>query len=75
MSIKVKGKVQHSDMGTGTWALVSDQGETYEIHHDAPDGLLQEGLHVQVQGEIREDVMTTAMIGPVLEVKRFEVVK
>ncbi|MBE9177298.1 hypothetical protein IQ268_01750 [Oculatella sp. LEGE 06141] len=75
MSITVEGKVQHSDMGAGTWALVSGKGETYEIHHDAPDGLLTEGLKVKVKGDIREDVMTTAMIGPVLEVKSFEVVK
>jgi hypothetical protein len=75
MSVTVEGKVQHSDMGTGTWALVSNQGETYEIHHDAPENLLQEGLKVRVKGEIREDVMTTAMIGPVLEVKNFEVMK
>lgn len=73
MSITVKGTVQHSSMGTGTWTLVTD-GETYEIHHDAPDGLLEEGLTVKAKGEIRDDVMTIAMVGPVLEVKTFEVV-
>jgi cytochrome c-type biogenesis protein CcmE len=60
-------------MGAGTWALVSDQGETYEIYQGAPKDLLREGLQVKVNGTIRDDVMTIAMIGPVLEVKSFEV--
>ncbi len=74
MSITVEGKVQHSNLGTGTWALQSSQGQTYEIHHDAPEGLLKEGLQVKAKGKVRDDVMTTAMIGPVLEVQSFEVI-
>ncbi|EDX75336.1 hypothetical protein MC7420_1254 [Coleofasciculus chthonoplastes PCC 7420] len=56
----------------GAWALVADSGETYELQ-DAPDELQQPNLNVKVQGEVREDVMTTAMIGPVLQVQSFEV--
>lgn len=74
MSITVKGTVQRSNMGTGTWALVTEEGETYEIHHDAPNDLLKNGLQVKVKGQVRDDVATIAMIGPVLEVKSFEVV-
>jgi cytochrome c-type biogenesis protein CcmE len=72
-SITVQGIVQKSNLGSGTWALVTDQGETYEIHHDAPEDLLKEGQKVKAKGQIRDDVMTIAMIGPVLEVKSFEV--
>jgi hypothetical protein len=73
MSITVEGTVQKSNMGSGTWALVADSGNTYEIHHDAPTGLLKDGQHVRVDGEVKEDAMSIAMIGPVIEVKTFEV--
>jgi cytochrome c-type biogenesis protein CcmE len=75
MSITVEGTVQKSRMASGTWALVADSGETYEIHHGAPTDLLKDGQQVKVKGQVRDDVMTIAMIGPVLEVKSFEVRK
>ncbi len=72
MSITVQGTVQKSSMGTGTWALVAKDGQTYEIHQGAPSDLLKDGQQVTVEGTIRTDVMTMAMIGPVLEVSGFE---
>ncbi len=72
MSITVKGVIERKSFGTRTWALVTDEGETYELK-DAPSELKKADLKVTVKGEIRDDVMTIAMIGPVLEVKSFEV--
>ncbi len=74
MSITVTGTIQRRDIGTGAWALVTNEGTTYEILRGADKSLLKSGQHAKVQGEIREDVMTTAMIGPVLEVKSFELI-
>lgn len=74
MSIKVKGTIERKNIGPGTWALVSDEGETYEIYQGAPADLLKAGQKVKVKGQVRDDVMTMAMIGPVLEVKSFEVI-
>ena len=71
MSIQVEGTIERKDFGTGTWALVSNGGETYELHN-APKDLQKNGLMVSVKGKIRDDVMTLAMIGPVLEVKSFD---
>ncbi|MBD1912552.1 MULTISPECIES: hypothetical protein [unclassified Leptolyngbya] len=71
MSLQAEGTVKKSLMGMGTWTLVTD-GQTYEIHKGAPDGLLVEGQKVRVNGEVRKDVMTMAMVGPVLDVKSFE---
>lgn len=72
MSITVKGTIDRKGFGTGTWAIETEQGETYELHK--PPGELQKaGLKVKIEGKIRDDVMTIAMIGPVLEVKKFEV--
>lgn len=72
MSIQVEGTIERQGFGPGTWALVSLSGETYELHK-APKDLQKSGLKVKVKGQIREDVMTIAMIGPVLEVQHFEV--
>lgn len=75
MSLTVEGTIQRSPIGMGTWALVTRDGSTYEILNGAPKDLLQAGLQVKVKGQVREDVMTIAMIGLVLEVKSFEVIQ
>lgn len=72
MTITVEGVVEKKGFGTGTWALVSAD-QTYELK-DAPSGLKQEGKKAIVQGIVREDVMTMAMIGPVLQVESFEAI-
>ena len=72
MSIAVTGKIEKKGFGTGTWALVADSGETYELKK-APPELQQAKGKVKVEGEIRKDVMTLAMIGPVLEVTSFQI--
>ena len=71
MSITVKGVIERQGIGPGTWALVGEDGETYELK-DAPSELKKEGLKVSVKGLVRKDIMTFAMIGPVLEVQSFE---
>lgn len=74
MSITVKGVIDRKGFGTGTWVIDSEQGETYELHNP-PSELQKKGLKVKVEGKIRDDIMTLAMIGPVLEVKKFETLK
>lgn len=73
MSLSVSGTIEKKGFGWGTWALVTPAGDTYELK-DAPKKLLQEGVRVKVKGLLRDDVMTLAAIGPVLEVKSFELV-
>ncbi len=75
MSIKLTGTIERRDIGMGAWALVTDDGKTYEILRGADKKLLQVGQKAKVTGEVREDVATAAMIGPVLEVKSFELVE
>ncbi len=74
MSITIVGTIQRRDVGMGAWALVSEEGVTYEILKGADKNLLKTGQKARVTGQIREDVMTMAMIGPVLEVNSFEIV-
>ncbi|MDC0832619.1 hypothetical protein POG22_06290 [Geitlerinema sp. CS-897] len=68
----VTGTVKRVAMGTGTWAIEAENGTTYEIYRGAPPELLEDGLKVEVNGSVRDDVMTLAAIGPVLEVQSFE---
>ena len=66
--MKVTGKIEKKDFGFGVYTLVTDDGTIYELK-DYPAELEQEGIKVEIEGEIREDIMTMAMIGKVLEVK------
>ena len=67
----VTGTVEKKGFGFGTWALVAEDGTTYELK-DPAEELKQEGIKVEVTGKIREDVMTIAMIGAVLEVESYK---
>ena len=71
MNIIVTGQVKRIEIGTGTWALIADNGQTYELM-EPPAELTQKKAKVTVMGEIRSDVMTLAMIGPVLQVTSFQ---
>ena len=69
--MKVTGKMEMKGFGFGVWALVTEDGTTYELK-DYPAELEQEGIEVEVEGKIRDDVMTMAMIGKVLEVESYK---
>jgi hypothetical protein len=68
--ITVTGKIEKKDVGLGTWALVSEDGTTYELRNP-PAALCQPQQRVEVTGTIRNDVMSVAMIGEILEVDSF----
>ncbi len=70
--MEVTGKIEKKGFGFGTWALVAEDGTTYELK-DPPQDLRQTLAKVQIEGKISEDVMTIAMIGPVLEVESFQI--
>jgi hypothetical protein len=72
--ITVIGGIERRGMGTGAWALVAEDGTTYELL-DCPRDLRQAGLHVKVDGTLNDDVMTLAMIGKVLNVSTFEILE
>lgn len=74
MSVTFEGTIERKGFGPGTWALVTSDKKSYEIFQGSPKDLLKSGQKVRVTGEVRKDVMTLAMIGPVLEVKTFEVI-
>jgi hypothetical protein len=67
------GTITWIEQGSGTWGLVGDDGQTYELYGSNAESLDTEGQRVAVTGTIREDVMTLAMIGPVLEVESYTI--
>lgn len=73
MNIQIAGTVEYIDIGTGTWAIVTDTDEQYEIWQPAPEAILQEGLKVRVTAKVRDDVMSMAAIGDVIEIEDFHV--
>ena len=72
--ITVIGGIERRGFGTGAWALVADDGTTYELL-DCPRDLRQVGLKVKVKGTLNDDVMTLAMISNVLNVSSFEILE
>ena len=73
MDVTVTGKIEKQGFGFGVWALMTPEGKTYELK-TPPEILCQKISQVTIKGTIREDIMTIAMIGPVLEIKSFEII-
>ncbi len=71
MTIEAEGTITHQSFGLGVWALTASD-TTYELFEPPPE-LQQEGLMVKVTGNVRDDMMTVAMIGPVLDIQSFEI--
>ena len=65
--MKVRGTVEFRDVEMGVWVLVGDDARTYQIS-GGRSSLLKEGQRVEVDGEVDEDAMSVAMVGPVLRV-------
>ena len=70
--MQVKGTIKYQALGMGAWTLIADNGKTYELS-DPPSGLKQDNLSVIIQGKIRNDIMTIAMVGDILQVISFEI--
>ena len=73
MTITATGTIERRNIGLGAWAFVTEDGVTYEISKSADKNLLKSGQKAKITGKVREDLMTTAMIGSILEVHSFEV--
>jgi hypothetical protein len=68
--ITITGVIEKKDIGVGAWALVAEDGKTYELL-SCPKDLKQAGLKVSITGAIDDQMMTAAAIGPVLSISSF----
>jgi len=72
--LTITGVIEKQNFGSGVWALVTENGKTYELK-DIPPEIRLTQLKVKIEGQIRDDIMSLAMIGPILEVQSFEVLQ
>ena len=70
--MKVRGTVEFRDVEMGVWVLVGDDGRTYQLA-GGRSSLLKEGQRVEIDGEVDDGAVTTAMVGPVLRVRSYKV--
>jgi hypothetical protein len=64
---KLKGRVVYRDIETGVWVLEGEDGRTYQLA-GGDRKLKKDGQRVELEGEVDEDAMTAAMVGPVFRV-------
>ncbi len=68
--MQYKGQIEFLDIEGGVWVLTTPEGDHYSLFR-APKELLQEGLEVEITGQIKPDMVTAAQVGEVLEVSSF----
>ena len=62
------GLLARLEVEGGPWVLLVPDGPTYHLLGDLSAGLPLLGRRVQVTGRLNPDVLTSAQVGPVLEV-------
>ena len=67
---KYLGRICRSDLEGGCWTLVTDEGVVYQLKGGGAD-LLSDGVRAEVEGRISTRTMGVAMVGDILEVKRY----
>ncbi len=70
-SIKITGKVQFIDLGTGFWAIISSEGEKYRPLH-MPDQLKTEGKQVTCTIKPVSEEISMFMWGTPVKITAFE---
>jgi len=71
--VKLSGKVEHVDVGSGAFVLVGDDGQRYQLA-GGDRGMKKPGQRIEVDGEVDKDAVTTAMVGPLLRVKSYRAI-
>ena len=72
-TIRTPGTVRAVNLEGGCWRFDAQDGKHYEIERgSAPAGLLQDGKQATLTLKPRPDLMSTCMIGPIVEVVKVE---
>jgi putative spermidine/putrescine transport system substrate-binding protein len=74
-AMKISGMIKKSELGMSAWTLVSGDGTVYEIMQPVDGKLLKDGLKVEVMGKPRPDAVSINMVGTMLEVISFSILK
>lgn len=68
--MKRTGTVAFRDIEGGVWVFEGDDGRIYQLS-GGDRSLRQNGRRIEVEGDVDNDAVTFAMVGPVLKVKRY----
>jgi hypothetical protein len=66
----INGTVRFENLEGGIWVI--DTGRDIYQLEGGPEELYQEGRVVKIKGEIRKDMVSFGMVGPIFEVKEIE---
>ena len=69
--MKLNGKIAFKDVETGVWVIEGDDGKTYQLA-GGDRKLLKEGARVEADGEVDNDTLGIAMVGPRFVVKSYK---
>ena len=69
--LQFDGAVAYTDLEGGAWVIQADEGTTYEPVNLAAEDR-EEGLRVRVWADRREEMASTLMVGPIIEIRRLE---
>ena len=72
--MKIRGTVEQEELEGGLWVLRTASGESYTLA-DPPRELLRPGLEVEVEANLREDLMGFGMMDGILEVGSWKPVR
>jgi hypothetical protein len=67
-SFTIDGVMHHTNLEGGCWVFRTSGGQSYELIGDAAKDLLHKGLRAEIVVRARRDVMSTCMVGKIVEV-------
>jgi hypothetical protein len=69
--LRVSGTVRKAPVGVNCWRLQGDDGNSYELLvNTVPSEVLVDGKQVTLELTPRDDMMSTCMVGRIVEVAR-----
>lgn len=68
-SVRVAGTVEHLEVEGGVWVIRAEDGSTYNPMNLPPDFRV-EGLAVEADAVVRDDLASFKMVGPIVELVR-----
>jgi hypothetical protein len=69
--MKLNGKIAFKDVETGVWVLEGDDGKTYQLA-GGDRKMLKEGARMEADGDVDNDTLGIAMVGPRFVVKSYK---
>lgn len=68
--MKLQGRVAFQDLESGVWVLRGDDGRVYQLA-GGDRRIKRDGARVEVEGELDETAVSSAMVGPVFQVRKY----